>query len=46
MIYFYIAKEEEAKKNREKLNGLAKSTQAGSRIQVSGVPALIKVSSY
>lgn len=46
MIYFQLTKHEEAEENREKSNGLAKITQAGSRIQVSGIPALIKVSSY
>lgn len=44
MIYFCLTKDEE--ENIEKLNDLAEITQAGSRIQISGVPALIKVSSY
>lgn len=44
MIYFCLTKDEE--ENIEKLNDLAEILQAGSRIQISGVPALIKVSSY
>lgn len=46
MTYFCLPKDE-SEKNIEKLNGLAKITQnSGRRIQVSGGPALIKVSSY